>query len=280
VTDVLRQIGLAAVVLVLALATGFALQRLLHPMVGTFGPIPAVPQMKAEDEDQVRDRLAINVVSVGALTIAGLAALLLVLVGYYDHGPGLTSTGMNIFTTVLPVLATWVGTVLAFYFTKESFRQAAQSTKALLGAQDANSTLIIDSPGLMIAYDKITKIELTASEVAAAGSAAAAALKRADLLSPLFSDTVTRVIVFSPERWPLYVIRQKNMSANITTVAQYLAVAGNLPDAGQMHAINQQATISDGLRVLKLYNVADIFVTQNGTLSEPALGWVPDDHLK
>ncbi len=63
------------------------------------------------------------------------------------------------------------------------------------------------------------------------------------------------------------------------TVAQYLAVAENLQDSVQMHALNQQATLADGVPVLQLYNVADLFMTQGGTLEEPALARVPDDHL-
>ena len=37
---------------------------------------------------------------------------------------------LGIFGSVLPILATWVGTVIAFYFTNESFEQAAEATAA------------------------------------------------------------------------------------------------------------------------------------------------------
>jgi hypothetical protein len=285
VKDPLSGILLLAAILVLGVVAGFAAERLLAPLLSSFTPAPPPPATVIDDSEQIRDRLAVNVVTTGAIAIASLAALLLLLIGYYDkqdNGKALTTTGMNVFTTVLPVLATWVGTVLAFYFTKESFRQAAQSTKDLMATQDDDTTLIVDSPAVMVAYDKITKVVLTAAQVTAEGGdllkAAQARTAAADTLKSMFGDTVTRVIVFGPDRAPLYVIRAKRVT-NGMTVGSYLDDPANLADARLMHGIGAQATLSDGRRVLKLYNVVDLFVTQNGTLTEPAIGWVPDDHL-
>ena len=36
---------------------------------------------------------------------------------------------LGIFGSVLPILATWVGTVIAFYFTNESYRQARRGDR-------------------------------------------------------------------------------------------------------------------------------------------------------
>ena len=43
--------------------------------------------------------------------------------------PKIDTLLMGVFTAVLPVFATWVGTVLAFYFSNKSFRQAAKAAQ-------------------------------------------------------------------------------------------------------------------------------------------------------
>jgi hypothetical protein len=44
--------------------------------------------------------------------------------------------------------------------------------------------------------------------------------------------------------------------------------------------VSAHATVADGKRILQLYKVTDIFVTERGTIEEPVIGWVPDDNLK
>ena len=65
---------------------------------------------------------------------------------------------LGIFGSVLPILATWVGTVIAFYFTNESFQQAMKAT--------AVATAGLRPPGpkvteRMIPFEKIAKIPST-----------------------------------------------------------------------------------------------------------------------
>lgn len=69
----------------------------------------------------VRDHLALIVFLFSALGIT-LPALLLMWRG------GDTERG-QVFTTVLPVFSTWVGTILAFYFTRENFEATTNSLR-------------------------------------------------------------------------------------------------------------------------------------------------------
>jgi hypothetical protein len=59
--------------------------------------------------------------------------------------------------TILPVLASWVGTIMAFYFSKENFMAATQSvaelTKSITGAEKLKSISVADK---MRSRDKIT----------------------------------------------------------------------------------------------------------------------------
>jgi hypothetical protein len=38
--------------------------------------------------------------------------------------------------------------------------------------------------------------------------------------------------------------------------------------------------MEDGKRIVQLYKVSDLFITERGTATEPVLGWVPDDNLR
>ena len=53
------------------------------------------------------------------------------------------------------MFATWVGTVIAFYFTNESFRQAAQSTREAVAARTSDAGRVTDR---MIPFEKVAKL--------------------------------------------------------------------------------------------------------------------------
>jgi hypothetical protein len=98
-------------------------------------PVPAATA--AEADVALRSRMAPIVLGIGSAAIIVLALGLVIEFGWLetqkDTDPVIKTkidtllTG--VFASVLPVFATWVGTVIAFYFTNESFRQAAQATR-------------------------------------------------------------------------------------------------------------------------------------------------------
>jgi hypothetical protein len=219
-----------ALIFVLSLALGFGLRSVLFPLVqsGT-----ATPFSQQALEQSVRDRLARNVVATGTIVIAVLAVALIIAIAKFSSA-NLPTTGLSVFTAVLPVFATWVGTVLAFYFTNESFRQAAQSTLSLIG-RDEISTQAITRAGTMIPYDKITKFEITAASMPAGTTAVAAAdATPLNQITARFNQTATRIIIFDPNRHPIYVVRQKNIPPGLpgnSTVIDYINSGTNRADA-------------------------------------------------
>jgi hypothetical protein len=68
-----------------------------------------------------------------------------------------------IFTAILPLLGTWVGTVLAFYYTKENYESASRSTLDAVnsGAQRLASTRVADK---MMPASAIVKASIPASK--------------------------------------------------------------------------------------------------------------------
>ncbi|MER9870818.1 hypothetical protein NKJ35_27195 [Mesorhizobium sp. M0136] len=254
------------------------------------GPVvsaqPAVPDPTASDT-WMRQRIAPIVLTVGTLAITALSALLIVVFWQLGTATGpenvirtkLDSILMSIFTATLPVFATWVGTVLAFYFTNESFKQASEA--ALLAANPPNAHLPFAS-SRMIPYEKIAKFEVDRGGV------------RTTLVSDVFSrfnDQTTRVIVFDKARSPIFVIRRKNipadwideagkLKAQALTIDDYLKIGNNAADAVQFGFIPQGASVEQALRALKDSQSDDLFVTATGQKTDPVIGWLTNDRLK
>lgn len=224
------------------------------------------------DESGLRDRIAPLIIGIGTVGIAAIAIVVLVVI-YRSKQGDVPAASQSIFTAVLPVFATWVGTVIAFYFTNESYRQAAQSNRALLTPSDDDEP--ITSHQRMIPYEKITKMVTGVDGVPLDPKQIAISDVRVK-----FSDTVSRLIIFSDQKKPLYIIRKKHLE-NVTpaTLENYLDMDGYLVDATNFAFIAAQLTVGDARRQARMLGTVDLFVTDRGTALEPIKGWVTDDKL-
>src|SRR5437762_13922656 len=87
---------------------------------------PGVPPPTGSATDLLsRDRLALVVVIGSFLTIFGLVFAVLVLAE--TNSSSASQAAEKTFNTILPVLAAWVGTVLAFYFSARSNERTSNS---------------------------------------------------------------------------------------------------------------------------------------------------------
>src|SRR5215813_14198228 len=84
---------------------------------------------------QFRAKLGGRVVMFSAFGVILLGTIVILAAGWsqlYDtsgkNPTALKDAAQLIFTSILPLLGTWVGTVLAFYFTKESLEAASRTT--------------------------------------------------------------------------------------------------------------------------------------------------------
>jgi hypothetical protein len=252
----------------------------LAPLVSREAPAVA----PADADVALRSRIAPLVLATGSAAIIVLAlGLIIAFAVLAGQGNEAVKTKIDtlltgVFSAVLPVFATWVGTVIAFYFANESFRQAAQATlEAAAGAGSAQPK-VTDH---MIPYEKIAKI------VAARATARATDMAR---VMAMFNDQVTRVIVFDePSRQPIFILRAKSppmpaawltaLPPN-TTIDDYLKQNGNAQDAAQFGFIAQSATLDAARTAMRDAKCADLFVTATGQKTEPVIGWLTDDLLK
>src|SRR5215216_1658496 len=85
--------------------------------------------------------------ALGITTIAILGITCLSVVVVANQDTGVIDRAQNVFNAVLPLFGTWVGTVLAYYFSRENFAAASDSTQQLvrdLKEERLNSTLVAD----------------------------------------------------------------------------------------------------------------------------------------
>src|SRR5262245_15508137 len=99
-----------------------------------------------DPDAKTRQRLAFGLV---AFSVAGTVIVACLAIGPADHRDGAIQL---VFSAVLPLFGTWVGTVLAFYFARENFQAATESalriqgrdagrpvTEAMIRADDINA---------------------------------------------------------------------------------------------------------------------------------------------
>ena len=280
-------LGMLAVVVVIAFAVVAMLRFALAPLIAAKSSAAAADADKA-----LRSRIAPLVLTIGSIAIVALALGLIITFAILATAvPPVTEVRTKIdtlltgvFSTVLPVLATWVGTVLAFYFGSENFRQAAQSTRDVLSDQQTVKKKITD---IMVPFERIA--QLSADDEEKAG-----ALKMEDVIHAM-SEAATRIIVFDKKaQTPIYVIRSGppmpkdwitaeykvgKLSEN-KTIKDYLeADAKNKTDATNFRFIDENATREAALALMAREGVDDVFITKDGQKTGRVLGWATTHDL-
>src|SRR5437660_837167 len=128
----------AVILLTVSVVAGFVFIGILYKRQK--GPANLV------SDSEFRGRLARAVTTWALAAIAGLGVVIVVCAGInavrVAYTPTFTledrkeatrfffNTAQYVLTAVLPVVAAWVGTVLAFYFGRENYESAAKSTTA------------------------------------------------------------------------------------------------------------------------------------------------------
>ena len=314
----LAGLGLVVVGVFVSLAAAFGVRKLLFP---DLDPLAAAQRRQQAVNGALRDRLAQNVVVIGTVGIGVTALLVIVAVSAAYWGKDsavVNSTSLSIFTATLPVFSTWVGTVLAFYFSNESFKQAAGAALAQSGGVDLQP---ITTPGTMIPFEKIIRFELKSADVQGkALKDLPGLIKLADIRTLFQPPGVTRVVVFDDRKRPLYVIRHELMpsedaldlstvvssslsqtastsvstsgSSSVSsslsqpataaepTLQDYLDAGSNASSAKNFALTAATATVGDARRLYQIRKVTDLFITDHGRADEAAIGWVPDDNLR
>ena len=284
-TDLTKGVGVGALSLgwIVGLgAIGTAVWVLARRDASARGILPAVDdgQSAGAPTEGRRTRQWIAVVTI-AVTVGGITVLAVAIL-VRDPAQGLT-----VFNILVPVLASWVGTVLAFYFGRESFESANQQVRELVTTVTELSPeqrRHVRARAIMKHPTDIVSIELP--------DAGPPALSFADVLAK-YSDEVTRLPVVSTEYQPRYMVHRSSIDeyraevtaaiADSSTFQEFLDYERNALELGPrlgFETMLPTATLAEVKSVMeRAKSVQDVFVTEDGSSDSPILGWISNTRL-
>lgn len=255
-----------------------------------------------------REHLARKVVTWSIMGTMGIAAIVIIsgYAAYYlSHfqyfkfklppitAESLQDNTLGVFHALLPVLGTWVGTVLAFYFSRENFVTAAATTQKLVGQLSDQKLQQAGARSVMIPFTRIMGLNMTKDMTEA--DITVESLR--DMIKPHGARVplLTRVPIFTHDRLVKYVIHQSTIYEFLAQ--QYLAKKtetakapteekkATLKDLIEHNDFREEtqrfafvpayASLADAKAAMeKVDGCMDVFVTQNGGSNEPVLGWI------
>jgi hypothetical protein len=220
--------------------------------------------------------LAIGVTGISIIAVTILAGLVI------HYSKDATATAQNVLNSVLPLLGTWVGTILAYYFSKENFEAATKSVtdlaKQITPQEKLKSVLAKDK---MIPRSQMLFKSLPTDK-----------LKLGEMLSELEqAKKGNRIPVLGNKGEPMYIVHRSIIDNFLSSLAlggktaaeiRTLTLQDLLDQNEKMKAmaqsfgvIGQDATLADAMDIMgKIHDCQDVFVTRTGAKDEPVLGWI------
>jgi hypothetical protein len=184
-----------------------------------------------------------------------------------------TSASEKVFAALVPLFGTWVGTILAFYFSRQNFEAANQSLQNIVNRLSPDDRLrLTPVKDAMIPRDKMVVIVVSNNNDAA--------ITVADLRSKL-TATVTRLPVLNDNGTARYIVHESMIYRYIAehTGDGTLADIVQRPEIGQMIKrfgfVSLTGSLADAKRNMEAISGAqDVFVTDDGTESKEVRGWL------
>jgi hypothetical protein len=220
-----------------------------------------------------REWLATIIVLISVLAVAALGTIAI----HSDR-----TQAREILTMILPMIGTWVGTVLAFYFGKEQLEAATRSVTAI--ARE------------LTPEEKLRSIKVTEKMIPRSAAYIVrddpGKLKLLDALDSLDkAKRGNRLPILTNDDKPRYVIHRSTIDRFITKAA---AAGKNVeelkgvtvddllhdpdfetPLRNTFAIVPETATLADAKHVMESFpSCQDVFITQNGTSNEPVRGWL------
>ena len=224
-----------------------------------------------------------------ALTITfllGFTAIMVALVSNEVNDKERFAYVKDVLTIILPLVGTWVGTVLAFYFSRENFVAAAKQTADLVRQLTPEQRLqSIAATEAMLDMSAATTLKLTLPTPEDATKIKV----KADVIEALLEKNKrNRLPIIDSTGKVLYVVHRnyidkfllKRAEAGGTQLAD--ATLQDLLDAKDLKSIFQAFAVvgkEAPLIVVKQAmdgnpNCSDAFVTEDGTKGSKAIGWI------
>ena len=226
-------------------------------------------------------------IALGVLLASIGAVLALAYVGMRDATDN--AGKMQIMNIVLPLFATWVGTILAYYFSGENFELANRSVREMAKQLTPTEKLAsIPVKARMIHFGKMEYIALSANNTVEQIKIVG------DILAFFDSKTRNRLPILDDQSHPKYILHRSMVDKYLTRKATQLADGGPNPipqltfsnlltEDPELRIILEQGfavvgakdTLGDAKDAMdNIENCSDVFVTDTGTRDGKVLGWI------
>lgn len=227
-------------------------------------------------DTRTRASLAFSIVTLSLLGVAAASTVAIV----FATPEGRPEMARLVFASALPLLGTWVGTVLAFYFARDNFEAATDSSIRL------SQSVKPETPAnqIMIIKERIIPFRVQAG---------------VDPKSVLLLELYNHMLTYKVKRLPifvlgdsvLYVIHQSTISSfadlqskevrSLTeNLGDLLANASLAQAIAAMGFVGPDATVLEVRMAMRsVEGCNDVFITVNGRKDGPVLGWITNTDL-
>jgi hypothetical protein len=204
-----------------------------------------------------------------------------------------------VFTALLPLLGTWVGTILAFYFSTENFQAASDSVRKTIKDVQKERLETHLAGETMLSYDKIKGVEVDDLQ-----EGAVLKIKLEEKFQSILSRQYTRIPIFNQNRVVLYMIHgsvlfeffSEIQSDDPVTIVKKEATLGDLLEyrnekykklitetfviVGKNQTLAHAKSLMDKISKEIGETCQDVFVTDSGNRNERVLGWLTDKRIE
>lgn len=212
---------------------------------------------------------------IGIIIIAYLAI-------FSDKG----DNAMQILNITLPVFASWVGTILAFYFGRENFESANKQIREIITKMTPEELASKPVCEIMRKIGDIVYLEIKKGTTEDK--------TKISEITALFNDKVSRVPVVNEEdKSPRYMIHESSIDKYLSedksrsendSLAQFIENRRQTglefgPDNGFV-VVSEKACIAEAKTKMEARQLCqDIFITKSGSPTESLQGWISNVRL-
>lgn len=204
----------------------------------------------------------------------------------------------EIFTTLIPLFSTWVGTLLAFYFSRENFEAASKAVgEANKAVGQALDKFTLDDRLQQTNVGQIMKNRNAIQGIKFSPDKDESKTFISEIRE-LIDKGFSRVIIFSEGDAVKYVVRDAVFNKFIadsalgaapvdpatTTLATFLAAKLGDKDykfaATRFAVVKSGATLKDARdAIVAIPDARDVFITKTGKAEEPVEGWLTNGDI-
>ena len=218
-----------------------------------------------------------------AISVLGFSGLVLLALGIAVIVTN-PDQAINIFNVILPVVASWVGTVLAYYFGRENFEAANKQVREIV--QRLSPEQLAQSPisSIMRSFNDTIHVPIPDGKEDKD-------IKLSSLMEKFNGKTITRIPVVTEDKKPKYMIHESSVNRYLAgggkkgdTLAAFLTVLKKDNIEFEIYkgfiVVSEETTIADAKQKMEaILTCQDIFISKKGTADEPLTGWVSNLRL-